>query len=80
MTDDQKNQYSNLFRWYKHVQNLAEIKEFLEKNQRFLVKDPEVKVPFVQEKKKDKKKDKKELKIEVPSEEGPKGDSGKAKK
>jgi hypothetical protein len=22
MTDEQKNQYNNLFRWYKHIQNL----------------------------------------------------------
>ena len=29
MTDDQKNQYHNIFRWFKHIQNLPEIKEFL---------------------------------------------------
>lgn len=55
MNDEQKNQYYNLFRWYKHIQNLPEIKDFLGKKQRFVVEDPEPKVPFVQEKKKNKK-------------------------
>lgn len=55
MTDDQKNQYNNLYRWYRHIQNLPEIKEFLNKHQRLLVEDPEIKVPFLAEKKKGKK-------------------------
>ena len=29
MFDEQKNQYCNLFRWYRHIQNLPEIKSFL---------------------------------------------------
>ena len=29
MNDDQKNQYNNLFRWFKHIQNIPEIKEFM---------------------------------------------------
>ncbi len=37
MTDEQKNQYNNLFRWYKHIQNLPEITQFLNKHQRLLV-------------------------------------------
>ncbi len=55
MTDDQKNQYNNLLRWYKHIQNLPEVKEFLNKNQRLIVEDPEIKVAFLADKKKSKK-------------------------
>ena len=55
MTDEQKNQYNNLFRWYRHIQSLPEIREFLNKHQRMLVEDPEIKVPFLAEKKKSKK-------------------------
>lgn len=55
MTDEQKNQYNNLFRWYKHIQNIAEITEFLRHHQRLLVEDPEIKIPFLAEKKKSKK-------------------------
>jgi hypothetical protein len=55
MTDDQKNQYNNLFRWYRHIQNLPEVTTFLTSRQRILVEDPEVKVPFLAEKKKSKK-------------------------
>lgn len=46
-TDEQKSQFFNIFRWYKHIQNLPEIKAFLVKNQRFLIEDPEIKIPFV---------------------------------
>ena len=55
ITDEQKNQYNNLFRWYRHIQNLPEITAFLTNKQRILVEDPEVKVPFLAEKKKAKK-------------------------
>lgn len=55
MADDQKNQYNNLFRWYRHIQNLPEVTAFLTNRQRILVEDPEVKVPFLAEKKKSKK-------------------------
>lgn len=55
MTDEQKNQYNNLFRWYKHIQNLPEITQFLNANQRILIQDPEIKVAFLAEKKKNKK-------------------------
>ena len=51
MSDDQKNQYNNLFRWFKHIQNLPEITEFLNKTNRLLIKDPELKVSFVEKKK-----------------------------
>jgi hypothetical protein len=54
-TDDQKTQYNNIFRWYKHIQNLPEIKEFLIKSSRIIVEDPEIKVAFLAEKKKAKK-------------------------
>ena len=55
MTDEQKLQYHNLFRWYTHIQNLPQIKEYLHKNKRFLLQPPVAKVPFVAEKKKAKK-------------------------
>ena len=51
MSDEQKNQYNNLFRWFKHIQNLPEITEFLNKTNRLLIKDPELKVSFVEKKK-----------------------------
>lgn len=54
MTDDQKLQYNNLFRWYKHVQNLPEIKNFLEAENRLIVADPAVKLSFLEVKKKKK--------------------------
>ena len=56
MTDEQKIQYNNLFRWYKHVQNLAEIRAFLESQNRILVSDPETKLTFLEAKKKKNKK------------------------
>ena len=55
MNDDQKNQYNNLFRWFKHVQNVPEIREFLVKQNKLLIADPELKVSFVEKKKKGKK-------------------------
>ena len=54
MTNDQKLQYNNLFRWYKHVQNLPEIKSFLEAENRLLVSDPAMKLSFLEVKKKKK--------------------------
>ena len=56
MTDDQKNQFCSIFRWYKHIQNLPEIKEFLIKKERFLVSNPNIQVPFIIEKKQKTKK------------------------
>jgi hypothetical protein len=55
MTDEQKLQYNNLFRWYKHIQNMTPIKEYLVKTHRFLIEDPAPKYPFLAEKKKPKK-------------------------
>lgn len=55
MSDEQKNQYNNLFRWYKHVQNLPEVRSFLESQNRLLVSDPEQKLIFLEVKKKKKK-------------------------
>ena len=55
MTDEQKTQYNNLFRWHKHIQNLPEIKAFLESQNRILVADPEQKLSFLEVKKKKKK-------------------------
>lgn len=55
MTDEQKNQYNNLFRWYKHIQNLPEIKSFLESQNRLFVSDPDQKLAFLDVKKKKKK-------------------------
>lgn len=63
LTDEQKQQYNNLFRWYKHIQNLPQISEFIKVNNRFLVQDPAPKYAFLAEKKKSKK-DKKEKKEE----------------
>jgi hypothetical protein len=63
MTDEQKQQYNNLFRWYKHIQNLPQVLEFLKKTNRFLLQDPAPKHAFLAEKKKSKK-DKKESKPE----------------
>lgn len=54
-SDEQKLQYNNLFRWYKHIQNLPQVKEYLTKNNRFLIQDPISKVAFLAEKKKPKK-------------------------
>ena len=54
MTDDQKNQYNNLFRWYKHIQNIPEIKSFLEAENRLLVSNPAPKISFLEVKKKKK--------------------------
>lgn len=48
-------QYNNLFRWYKHIQNLPEIKAFLLAQNRLLVSDPEQKLAFLEIKKKKKK-------------------------
>lgn len=47
LADEQKQQYNNLFRWYKHIQNLPQIKEYLTKTSRFLIQDPVAKVPFL---------------------------------
>jgi len=55
MSDEQKLQYNNLFRWYKHIQNLPQVRQYLTEKNRFLVTDPVVKVPFLNEKKKAKK-------------------------
>lgn len=30
MTDEQKNQFNNIFRWFKHIQNLPEVRGYLE--------------------------------------------------
>ena len=51
MTDEQKLTYNHIFRWYKHIQNLPEIKEFLTKKERYIVNDPVAKIPFLVEKK-----------------------------
>jgi hypothetical protein len=55
MTDEQKLQYNNLFRWYKHIQNLPQIHDFLTSTKRFLIEDPTPKYAFLAEKKKPKK-------------------------
>jgi hypothetical protein len=55
MTDEQKSQYNNLFRWYKHIQSLPQIHEFLTNTKRFLIEDPQTKYGFLSEKKKPKK-------------------------
>lgn len=44
-----------MFRWYKHIQNLPEIKAFLLAQNRLLVSDPEQKLAFLEIKKKKKK-------------------------
>ena len=64
MTDEQKQQYNNLFRWYKHIQNLPQISDFMRAKKRFLVQDPAPKYAFLADKKKGKKekKDKAEVK------------------
>lgn len=67
-TDEQKLQYHNLFRWYKHIQNLPQVKEYLTRTNRFLVTDPAPKLPFLAEKKKAKKEKKEEPKPEVKPE------------
>ncbi len=54
-TDDQKNQFNNIFRWYKHIQNLPEFTEYLEKTKRSFVVDPALKFDFLSEGKKNKK-------------------------
>ena len=69
MTDEQKQQYNNLFRWYKHIQNLPQVSEFLKSNNRFLVQDPAPKYSFLAEKKKPKK-DKKEKEVKKEEIEG----------
>ena len=61
-----------MFRWYKHVQNLPQVQQFLKEKKRFLVQDPQPKYAFLAEKKKskkDKKEEKKEDKKEVKAEE-----------
>ena len=55
MTDEQKLQYNNLFRWYKHIQNLPQIRDYLTLHKRFLIEDPAPKYAFLAEKKKPKK-------------------------
>lgn len=66
-----------MFRWYKHIQNLPQVKEFLVKTQRFLIEDPAPKYPFLAEKKKPKKE--KEEKKEGEKKEGEKKEEGKKK-
>ncbi len=61
-TDEQKLQYNNLFRWYKHIQNLPQVKDYLNQSNRFFIQDPSAKVPFLVEKKKPKKEKKEEPK------------------
>ena len=56
LTDEQKLQYNNLFRWYKHIQSQAQITEYLKSSNRFLIQDPQPKIPFVADKKKSKDK------------------------
>jgi hypothetical protein len=68
LSDEQKLQYNNLFRWYKHVQNLPQVKEYLAHSNRFLLQDPAPKVPFLAEKKKPKKEKKEEPKEEKKEE------------
>lgn len=62
LSDEQKLQYNNLFRWYKHIQNLPQVKEYLTQSNRFFIQDPVTKVPFLVEKKKPKKEKKEEVK------------------
>lgn len=69
LSDEQKLQYNNLFRWYKHIQNLPQIKGYLTETNRFLIQDPVAKVPFLAEKKKPKKEKKEEVKEEKKKEE-----------
>lgn len=64
MTDEQKLQYHNIFRWYKHIQNLPQVREYLETTSRFIVTDPVAKLAFLSEKKKPKKEKKEEPKKE----------------
>ena len=64
LSDEQKLHYNNLFRWYKHIQNLPQVKEYLTKTNRFFIVDPVAKVPFLVEKKKPKKEKKEEKKEE----------------
>ena len=60
LNDEQKSQYNNVFRWYKHIQNLPQILEYLKASNRFIIQDPQLKIPFLADKKKSKeKKDKK---------------------
>ena len=54
MKDEQKLQYNNICRWYKHIQNLPEIRSFLLSENRMLVGDPEQKLTFLEVKKKKK--------------------------
>lgn len=54
MKDEQKLQYNNLFRWYKHIQNLPEIKAFLIGQNKLLVEDPAPRLTFLEVKKKKK--------------------------
>jgi hypothetical protein len=84
MTDEQKLQYNNLFRWYKHIQNMTPIKEYLVKTHRFLIEDPAPKYPFLAEKKKPKKEKedhekKEEKKGEKKEEKGEKKEEKKEK-
>lgn len=65
MSDEQKGQYNNLFRWYKHVQNMPQVNDFLKNTNRFMIQDPAPKYPFLAEKKKTNK-GKKEEKGEQP--------------
>lgn len=55
LSDEQKLQYNNLFRWYKHIQNLPQVKDYLTQSNRFFIQDPVTKVLFLVEKKKAKK-------------------------
>ena len=47
MSDEQKLQYHNLFRWYSHIQSLPQVKQHLVKHKRFLLTPPTQKVPFL---------------------------------
>lgn len=64
MTDEQKLQYHNLFRWYKHTQNLPQVRDYLTKTNRFILTDPAPKLAFLPDKKKPKKEKKEEVKKE----------------
>jgi hypothetical protein len=52
LSDEEKYSYSNIFRWFKHIQSLDGIRHFLQRTGRLLVKDPKANFQLLSKKKK----------------------------
>lgn len=47
LDDNEKNQFNNVYRWYKHIQSLEGVHNFLAREGISLVRETQLSVPFL---------------------------------